>query len=166
MVRKSASWKGKRYVYYVCQANKEDREVCSKHSVREDTLHQAVLATVQRQIETVLDMDRTLQKLEAQSWEKDELEKISQTVEAQKELLRKNNTLRLGMYEDLQDGILTREEYSTLKEEIGEKIRGIEDAIRRLEAGKQEILQGLNGHQSWLVQFRQYAGVKRLPVLW
>lgn len=162
MVRKSSSWKGKRYVYYVCQANKEDRETCGKHSLREDVLNQAVLAIVQRQLDTVLDMDRALQKLEAQSWEKEELEKISCTLEVQKELLHKNNTLRLGMYEDLQEGILTREEYSTLKEEIGDKIRGIEESIRKLETGKQEILQGLNSHQSWLAQFRQYAGVTEI----
>ena len=66
------------------------------------------------------------------------------------------------MYEDLQEGILTREEYSTLKEEIGDKIRGIEESIRKLETGKQEILQGLNSHQSWLAQFRQYAGVTEI----
>lgn len=70
--------------------------------------------------------------------------------------------MRLGMYEDLQEGILTREEYSTLKEEIGDKIRGIEESIRKLETGKQEILQGLNSHQSWLAQFRQYAGVTEI----
>lgn len=159
MVRKTVSWKGKRYVYYVCGANKADASVCSKNSFREDVLEQAVLATIQRHIESVLDMDKALSKLEAQSWERAEIQSIEATMERQRAEMEKNQQLSLSLYEDLQEGILTREEFSSLKQEFLQRVEEAKEAIRRLENNRAEIQQGLSSHQSWLSQFRQFAGV-------
>lgn len=159
MVRKTVSWKGKRYVYYVCGANKADASVCSKNSFREDVLEQAVLATIQRHIESVLDMDKALSKLESQSWERAEIQSIEATMERQRAEMEKNQQLSLSLYEDLQEGILTREEFSSLKQEFLHRVEEAKEAIRRLENNRAEIQQGLSRHQSWLSQFRQFAGV-------
>ena len=159
MVRKTVSWKGKRYVYYVCGANKADASVCSKNSFREDVLEQAVLATIQRHIESVLDMDKALSKLESQSWERAEIQSIEATMERQRAEMEKNQQLSLSLYEDLQEGILTREEFSSLKQEFLHRVEEAKEVIRRLENNRAEIQQGLSSHQSWLSQFRQFAGV-------
>lgn len=46
-VRRTVTARGKKYVYYVCSANKSDKSICSKHSIREDVLETVVLATIQ-----------------------------------------------------------------------------------------------------------------------
>ena len=56
MVRKTVPSGGKKYVYYVCSANKQDK-ICSSHAIRDKELEEIVLTALQRYIREVIDMD-------------------------------------------------------------------------------------------------------------
>lgn len=161
-VRKTASYAGKRYVYYVCNANKHDKTVCSRHSIREDVLNQVIYQTVRHQIDLLLDVDKALRQFEDLSWEKHKLKQLDASIEIQEEAVRKNNTLRLGIYEDLRAGLLDRSEYESLKKELAERIDEATAAIEKLNKEKREILDGVSKQQSWVEQFRQYENVTEL----
>lgn len=161
-VRKTVNSGGRQYVYYVCSANKTDRTVCSKHSIREDLLDGAVLATIQRQIEAVLDMDRAMRQIEALSWEKAEIRKIDANIAYQNQVIEKNNALRLGIYEDLQAGILTKDDFLTLKAEFTARIEDAKQAIEQLSRDKSSIQHGLSKKQSWLSGFREYENISEI----
>ena len=162
MVRKTANSGGKRYVYYVCSANKADRTICSKHSIREDALDKAVLKTIQRQIEVALDLDRVMQQIDAFDWEKVELRKIDGNIEYQNQVIEKNNVLRLGIYEDLREGILSKDEFLTLKAEFTARIEEAEGIIEQLMMDKNSIMDGLGKQQNWLSRFREYENVSEI----
>ena len=161
-VRKTVSYAGKRYVYYVCNANKHDKRVCSRHSIREDILGQVIYQTVRHQIDLLLDVDKALRQFENLSWEKHKLKQLDASIEIQEEVVRKNNTLRLGIYEDLRAGLLDRSEYESLKKELAERIAEATAAIEKLNKEKREILDGVSKQQSWIEQFRQYENVTEL----
>lgn len=161
-VRKTVSYAGKRYVYYVCNANKHDKTVCSRHSIREDILGQVIYQTVRHQIDLLLDVDKALRLFENLSWEKHKLKQLDASIEIQEEVVRKNNTLRLGIYEDLRAGLLDRSEYESLKKELAERIAEATAAIEKLNKEKREILDGVSKQQSWIEQFRQYENVTEL----
>lgn len=161
-VRKTVSYAGKRYVYYVCNANKHDKTVCSRHSIREDVLDQVIYQTVRHQIDLLLDVDKALRQFENLSWEKHKLKQLDASIEIQEEVVRKNNTLRLGIYEDLRAGLLDRPEYESLKKELAERIDEATAAIEKLNKEKREILDGVSKQQSWVEQFRQYENVTEL----
>ena len=161
-VRKTVSYAGRRYVYYVCNANKHDKTVCSRHSIREDILGQVIYRTVRHQIDLLLDVDKALRQFENLSWEKHKLKQLDASVEIQEEVVRKNNTLRLGIYEDLRAGLLDRSEYESLKKELAERIAEATAAIEKLNKEKREILDGVSKQQSWIEQFRQYENVTEL----
>lgn len=162
VVRKTVSYAGKRYVYYVCNANKHDKTVCSRHSIREDILGQVIYQTVRHQIDLLLDVDKALRQFENLSWEKHKLKQLDASIEIQEEVVRKNNTLRLGIYEDLRAGLLDRSEYESLKKELAERIAEATAAIEKLNKEKREILDGVSKQQSWIEQFRQYENVTEL----
>ena len=161
-VRKTVSYAGRRYVYYVCNANKHDKTVCSRHSIREDILGQVIYQTVRHQIDLLLDVDKALGQFENLSWEKHKLKQLDASIEIQEEVVRKNNTLRLGIYEDLRAGLLDRSEYESLKKELAERIDEATAAIEKLNKEKREILDGVSKQQSWIEQFRQYENVTEL----
>lgn len=161
-VRKTVSYAGRRYVYYVCNANKHDKTVCSRHSIREDVLGQVIYQTVRHQIDLLLDVDKALRQFENLSWEKHKLKQLDASIEIQEEVVRKNNTLRLGIYEDLRAGLLDRSEYESLKKELAERIAEATAAIEKLNKEKREILDGVSKQQSWIEQFRQYENVTEL----
>ena len=161
-VRKTVSYAGRRYVYYVCNANKHDKTVCSRHSIREDVLGQVIYQTVRHQIDLLLNVDKALRQFENLSWEKHKLKQLDASIEIQEEVVRKNNTLRLGIYEDLRAGLLDRSEYESLKKELAERIAEATAAIEKLNKEKREILDGVSKQQSWIEQFRQYENVTEL----
>lgn len=161
-VRKTVSYAGRRYVYYVCNANKHDKTVCSRHSIREDILGQVIYQTVRHQIDLLLDVDKALRQFENLSWERHKLKQLDASIEIQEEVVRKNNTLRLGIYEDLRAGLLDRSEYESLKKELAERIAEATAAIEKLNKEKREILDGVSKQQSWIEQFRQYENVTEL----
>ena len=161
-VRKTVSYAGKRYVYYVCNANKHDKTVCSRHSIRDDVLDQVIYQTVRHQIDLLLDVDKALRQFENLSWEKHKLKQLDASIEIQEEAVRKNNTLRLGIYEDLRAGLLDRSEYESLKKELAERIDEATAAIEKLNKEKREIHDGVSKQQSWVEQFRQYENVTEL----
>ena len=161
-VRKTVSYAGKRYVYYVCNANKHDKTVCSRHSIREDVLDQVIYQTIRHQFDLLLDVDKALRQFENLSWEKHKLKQLDASIEIQEEVVRKNNTLRLGIYVDLRAGLLDRSEYESLKKELAERIDEATAAIEKLNKEKREILDGVSKQQSWVEQFRQYENVTEL----
>ena len=161
-VRKTVSYAGRRYVYYVCNANMHDKTVCSRHSIREDILGQVIYQTVRHQIDLLLDVDKALRQFENLSWEKHKLKQLDASIEIQEEVVRKNNTLRLGIYEDLRAGLLDRSEYKSLKKELAERTDEATAAIEKLNKEKREILDGVSKQQSWVEQFRQYENVTEL----
>lgn len=87
---------------------------------------------------------------------------LDASIEIQEEVVRKNNTLRLGIYEDLRAGLLDRSEYESLKKELAERIDEATAAIEKLNKEKREILDGVSKQQSWVEQFRQYENVTEL----
>ena len=161
-VRKTTKSGEKTYVYYVCCANKEDKTICSKHSTREDFLNNAVLTTIQNHILLLLDMKTALSKIDNLSWEQDELEKISTNIYIQEQIIKKNNELRASLYEDLKDGIISKDDFETLKVGMSEKIANAKKAIAELNKSKINIEAGVSDHQCWLEQFERFKNVNKI----
>lgn len=165
MFRKTVNSSGKRYVYYVCSANKLDKVLCSKHTIREDTLNAAVLATVQRQIEVILEMEKALGQMEEAAWEKAELGKIEAGLRYQEQIIEKNHALQLGIYEDLHNGILTKEEFLSMKGEFSARIEEANQIVERLNVERDNLRHGLGQRQGWLAQFKQYENITEITRL-
>ena len=158
-VRRTVTARGKKYVYYVCSANKNDKSICSKHSIREDVLETVVLATIQKQIDAVLELDAALSGAFELAWERSELGKIEASLELQNEQLQKNNTLRLSIYEDLHQGLIDKSEYTAIKEELTARIAECVRAIDELNKMKAELDEGLSSKQSWMAQFKEFSNI-------
>lgn len=103
-----------------------------------------------------------LQDIEKLSWERFELRKLDANIELQNETIQKNNNLRLGVYEDLQNGILTRDEFISMKLEFASRIAEAQKVIEQLTHRKSEIQHGLSKQQSWLAQFREYENISEV----
>lgn len=161
-VRRTVTARGKKYVYYVCSANKTDKSVCSKHSLREDVLETVVLATIQKQIDAVLELDAALSGAFELAWERSELGKIEASLELQNEQLQKNNTLRLSIYEDLHQGLIDKSEYTAIKEELTARIAECVRAIDELNKMKAELDEGLSSKQSWMAQFKEFSNISEV----
>lgn len=162
MVRKRTKAGGKEYVYFICNANKADKNVCETHSIKEQVVYDAALAVIQAQVALALDLEAALSQLDGISWERREMERINAKIVRQEEIIEHNKQMKAHLYEDLKSEMITREEYGIFKEEFDKGIQEARDAIARLVSNKNQISSGLTEQQSWLAQFREYKNIQEL----
>ena len=55
LVRRSASYKGKKYIYYQCSGSKQNKGSCTSHNLRDEKLYNIVRNALQMQIQIVME---------------------------------------------------------------------------------------------------------------
>ena len=162
MVRKVSRCNGYEYTYFICGGNKADKHICSSHMIRESTVYAAVLAVIQAQIKVAMDMSAALKQVDGLAWENRELERIKAKRAFQEEVADKNRRLKVGAYDDLKNGLISREDYKTFTEQFDRQIQEAMEAISQLDSERNSIMGGLAEQQGWLTQFRQYENIQEL----
>ena len=77
MVRKTTTYNGKKYAYYVCGNNKKDGS-CSGHRISEVELEQSVLRLLQEHIRMLTEMDVLLQEIQSAPLHKIAVRKVEE----------------------------------------------------------------------------------------
>ena len=85
------------------------------------------------QIRNVTDLGRILDKLDDAQIRKGEIDKRNRQAAKKKEEIQKYNHLRLDLYEDYKDGLITKEEYLELKEVYENRIQVAEQILEAME---------------------------------
>ena len=173
--RLSACSDGRKYAYYNCPdattrptrrnghlVSSGNQDGCQSCRISEKELESAVLATLQAQIGVILDMDQALAQADTLAWENREYNRLEARILAQKEIIEKNKRLHAGIYEDLVDGLISKEEYNNLKQQFSLRIREAEEITARLNRECSDVKESLATQQDWLAQFREYRNLTSL----
>lgn len=137
MGKKSVAQSYGKYHYYVCQTfRKAGRNLCTKHTIREKQLYDAVLATIQSQIDLAVSMDQLVNDLKSQNVRAAKSSRLEKMLQLKEEEYEKVSRCRIDLYPDWKSGILSKDEYLSLKAKIGEQLEQIEIAIANI---KEEI---------------------------
>ena len=162
MVHRAAASNGRKYHYYVCSGNKRDRSSCTTHTIRCDLVERVILAAVQAHVSMAIDMDDAMNRLEALDWERREVRNISGQLSALELDMEKISRVKLGLYEDLKEGLVTAEEYRFFREDYDSRIESVKRQISGLIRRRTAIEGGLTSAQGWFAQFRQYENIDKL----
>ncbi len=162
MVRKTVPSGNKKFVYYVCGNHKADKTICSSHSINAENLEESVLLLLNKQIESVTDLDSILGKLEEAQRNNGELAKKNRQVIKKKEEIQKYCNLRLSLYEDYKEELITKEEYMELKETYGQRIQTAEQGLAALEEGIELLVVGAGYSCSWISEFKKFGCLEEL----
>ena len=162
MLHRATTAGGKKYHYYVCSGNKHDKTSCTSHNIKCDLVESVVLTTVQAHIETAIDIENALQKMDALDWDKREIRRINAQISALETDVEKYSRLKLDMYEDLKSGLITKSEYQSFKGDYDLRIADAKNQVLKLIGQRNAIQGGLTDKQGWFAQFRQYANIEKL----
>lgn len=155
------------YKYYRCvTSRKMDSSACSPHSIRIDKLEQAVLVTIQTMIDTAIELDEVLDKINENADSRGEslAKKSMEKLVAEREQIK---TMMLDLYPDWKSGAISKEEYLALKENMGEKVKKLDEKITDFE----KILESDNNTQTaendFITHFKHYGKIDKLtrPIL-
>ena len=159
--RYSVTYNGAKYAYYTCP-NTTKEGGCEKRRISEKELENTVLTLLQSEIKLVLNMERALNQIEELACEHRETARLDKAIEVKMAEAEKCRTMKVSIYEDLQEGLISQEEFLQMKEGYSQQIGEIEQDIGKLKKERAMIQEGVADRSGWLSQFRKYQNLPSL----
>ena len=154
MVRKTVPAGNKKYVYYVCSANKNDK-TCSAHSIRDTVLEEIVLEALRQYIRDVVDLQELLEITDTAPLRTAEAQKVQRQLDKKRGELERYQKLLMSLYENLADNIITKEEYARLKRNYADRAEETEHQLDVLQATIDAIHEHGGEDKAWMEQFKK-----------
>ncbi len=156
MVRRKESYNGQDYVTYICSNyNRNGKDACSRHSIREEDLNEIVLGELQSYINSMCDCEKFLVHLDELNINYDEAVVHDKEIAALKAELTRFSALKSALYQDLQDEIISKEQFTRYREEYTGREQELELAIREQEEIIRNIYENGIAVAKDLEQFRE-----------
>lgn len=161
MVRKVTTAKGKKYSYYVCSRNK-DRSGCSSHRIKTEDLETAVLRILQNHIRVVVEMWKCLDFIEKLPFRQINLRKAEERLLKIEEEISRYRKLKITLYEDMKEGIVTKEDYVDISVQYEQRIKDAEQAAEQIHKEIDTLMGNSTDEQRWMKDFIQYKNLTQL----
>ena len=168
MVRKNSRYIKKRegdsaqtYGYFLC-SEKCSGGSCNWHRISEDALMEAVLGAVNLHIQKVLDMQEALKQIESAPPRQLMVQKYAERLAMKEKERKKAERLKIGIYEDLKDGLLDKEEYRKLKAEFDSRIAEADSAVKELQRQITSLEGSRSANTPWMDYFQQFGRLEHL----
>lgn len=161
MIRKTQIDGGKKFYYYTCGTNKKTGD-CSSHRIPINQLENAVLKLLQEHIRLVLELDTCLKSIKSAPTRKLSIRKAEDRLVAVEAELERYRRLKISAYEDMKEGILSKEDFLDIRNQYDARIS---DAMLAQEQVRREInlyLQNGNAPQQWIQEFLEYRNIQTL----
>lgn len=163
MAKKTAVQPYKTYYYYVCQTfRKGNRAACTKHTIREEKLYQAVLTTVQAQIQLAVSLDDILQELKKHDAKARKSLRLETMLEGKKQEQARISQVKMDLYPDWKAGILSKSEYLALREKFDRQLEQVEQAIDRIQEEIRQYQETTGTENPFIQHFLKYRSITEL----
>ena len=133
MVRRIIRYKRKDKIYYIC-STKNRGDGCTRHSIEEGTLKNLVESTVKKYANAFLEEKELFDR--AREQEADDFSEVStydREIRRLKDEQDRYYSLCAGLYEDLRNGVITKQEFERLHEEFEKKAVELGEAQKKQE---------------------------------
>ena len=161
MVRKRGGSGDKKYCYYICSGHKA-KSGCKPHSIREDALFDGVLAAMQGHIRAVADIDRMMEVIRSLPEQQGNVVNYDAQIVRLNEEIERSQGFKMRLYDNLQDGLIDKDEYFLFKKTYTDKIEDAERAIQRLEQEREDAVSRNASEQTWTEVFLKYRNMTEL----
>ena len=162
MVRTSTSSGGKKYCYYICDAHKKHKGCISNHRISAIELEQTVLSLLQEHIQMVCELDACMEDIRKVPFQKIKVKKVQERQLKIEEELERYRRLKLSLYEDMKDGLITKEDYTDIKEQYDERIALQKQAYDQTQKEMNMYLSSSSKPPQWVRNFTEYRNITEL----
>jgi DNA invertase Pin-like site-specific DNA recombinase len=160
--KKDADGIQRKYVYYVCSGNKNDKTFCSPHRISEAMLDEAVLYTVREHISHIFSLKNAMEYLKDVSAGQKNIKYLDIRISQLKEEADKYQDLKFGLYVDMREGILSKEEFIKFGSNFEQKIIAAQTSIRQLEDEIESALNQKSEKQLWMNEFLEHKNITKM----
>ena len=151
------------YHYYRCGTSRKiKKSLCMIHTIRIDKMELAVLASIQGMIDSAVEMDKLIKRINSSPVKKKESSHICSAIDTHTAELEKLKGMIIDLYPDWKSGIISKEEYFTLKEQLTEKTTSLEKALENLKRTNEEFKNGITEDNDFISHFKKYGKIDTL----
>jgi len=161
MIRRTVTKNGKKYQYYHCSTYKNGGG-CTPHMINSEKLTESVLAAIRHQVTLLVEAEKVLSNAELASGEQIGIKILDSQITALEAELERYSNLKIRLYQDLCDDVVSREEYGEMNTRFAQKIKEAQDKIQEIREKKREALKHDTLLPTWLEEFKQYEHIKTL----
>jgi hypothetical protein len=161
MTRKVSTVGGKKYSYYLCSTNKETKR-CSSHRIPEKDLENAVLLLLRQHIQNIMHLKKVLEFIGTVPFTEINVKKLNDRLEKKKEEVERCRELRMMLYTDMKEGIVSKEDYVELHAAYGKRVKNAEESIRVIQKEIDDAVGNEARSNSWIDYFAKYEDIKEL----
>jgi DNA invertase Pin-like site-specific DNA recombinase len=161
MVRKNVCAGKRKYRYYVCSRNKATKE-CASHRIAAERLEEAVLHLLKVQIGNILDLKRAMERVSEIPFQELDIRELEKRIEQKEAEVLRCKELRNMLYEDMKDGIVSKEDYMELHEAYTQRRDMAEEAAGKMKQEIRDILASNTDKYRWLDYFAEHRNIDRL----
>lgn len=161
MVRKMVPSHGKKYFYYVCSTHKAGLG-CKSHSFSEVKLNKIVLALVQDHIQQVCKLDEVLDYIAALPESQREVFNYDAQLTKLNAEIQRFQDLKLNLYSDMADGVISKEEYLEFRAGYDRKIQARQHSLIQLQEEREQTVASNQRNITWIELFKQYENITEL----
>lgn len=161
LLRRGVTRGKKKFYYYVCSTYKRGGD-CSSHSFEQGKLEQTVLHAVVNQINMIVEMDQLLRDIGANDIQSIRVKRLDMMIAQKHKDIDGYQDFRMNLYEAFCDQLIERDEYDKMRSKYGQMIADAQNAVKKLEQERHEIVSTQNVHSGWIQQFVQYQGISEL----
>lgn len=132
MVRRVIRYKDTAKVYYIC-STKNRGEGCSRHSIEESALKEIVCESARKFANSFLKEKELFDRAMQYETNFEAVARYDKEIERLKKEQDKYYSLCSGLYEDLREGVVTKEEFERLNSGFSQKGKELEAAMQKQE---------------------------------
>lgn len=161
MTRKTNRYKGQEYFYYYCPAGK--KQGCSGVGMlREQDLIQCVLESIKGHIAGIASLESVLTVSDGRKAAQALARQLGHQIEDNERQLTKISGFKSSLYENMVSGLLSKDDYKTLKAKYTADETRLREAIAALEIERNNALDGKAERLRWMEHFRKFEGLEEL----
>ncbi len=162
MIRKTIKRGGKSYGYLICSKNKKDKSICSSHLISENVVKELVTGFIKKYIDILCVLAELLDEIKNLPLKQSDIQKRDKHLINKKAELLRYNQLRISVYEDYKDEILSRDEYLEMKNAYEILCSQTEESIAFLENEIRKLVVDRHTYNVWIDKFKEYRNISEL----
>lgn len=153
--------KTKGNVYYYCRTYREkSKKLCTKHSIKEQTILKVVLTVLQKQISLLYNMEQITKEIHTTT--PYHIAHTQNIIEMKKKDIKKVNDTIDVLYEDWKKKYIDYEQYHRLKLKYEIQIKQIEQSIQNILKNRDTVQRELEENQHYKKAFLKYQNITSL----
>lgn len=161
MIRKTQVDNGKKFYYYTC-GNHKNTGTCSSHRISVSQLEDTVLILLQEHIRLLMELDACLKSISGSPRKKLSIRKAEDRLIAVEAEIERYRRLKVSAYEDMKDGVLSKDDYLDIKEQYEARIADAQLAEEQVRREINLYLENGNAPQQWIQDFLEYRNIQSL----